>query len=474
MARSPFSELPDGFFGISRATAALLHDGIGKPPDFRSIGEKTYSAFVKGAFRGELCKKRDWRNLPYALWLGSDRGLAKDRSLFERYFRDHLMPAISSRRRPMKWVKPLLFTYINEFTPGDKNFAFFANRLRDTLKNERVSSHPTIRRLHGNLNFFDPDKGPQRTGFSIIESGKSIRAWSEEHDLWLGFSETPFAEHAFKASLNVPPSQRKTLTFVKSVIQWFQIDTGTLRYPHLRPFVANALLLEWPLDKAEFPHDDLKNLLIDFFKRHYGDPTDMRSFKAGNVQLNAGAAENRWRDANPKCPQIIRRWMVGDTLKAFFKILEKTADEIWMYRQKFWLAYYNRGLIDEAWVALGPTAQSYVRREFNDRKLQYADLEGTNAQQSVLLLKMSNIIFCEWSHRGRLRAGKDGAPSVPQLYEDSYWAAQLRFNSMDFNEGLLEDPGLVHFSSQTGGWQDRARNFIRKHLGHNLPLSQVS
>ena len=87
---------------------------------------------------------------------------------------------------------------------------------------------------------------------------------------------------------------------------------------------------------------------------------------------------------------------------------------------------------------------------------------------------MSNIIFCEWSHSGRLRAGKEDAPTIPRLYENAYGGAELRFNSMDFNDGLLDDPGLVHFSSSAGGWQERARNFIRKHLGHNLPLSEVS
>ena len=474
MSGSPFIELPTGFLGIERASAGLLHEGIGKPPDFRSIGEKTFSAFMKRASRGEQCKRRDWRNLPYALWLGQHRGLAGDRNLFDLYFKNHLLPTIGSHRKPIKWIKPLLFTYINEFNKGNREFEYFAKKIRDALTNERVLSHPTIRRLVGNLNFFDPNEGPHKSGQSIIASGKAIREWSEEHDLWAGFSNTPYAEQAFKKSLNVAPSQKKSLNYVRSILQWIQIDHQTIRYPQTRPLVANALLLEWGLDKPELPPDELKNLLIDFFNRHYGDPTKMKSFKSPSIQLNVGSSENRWRDASPKCPKIILRWMAGDTLKAFFKILERTADEIWIYRQRFWLAYYNRGLIDEAWVALGPTAQHYARQEFSARNLHYADLGGTSSQQSVLLLKMSNIIFCEWSHSGRLRAGKEDAPTIPRLYENAYGGAELRFNSMDFNDGLLDDPGLVHFSSSAGGWQERARNFIRKHLGHNLPLSEVS
>jgi hypothetical protein len=45
---------------------------------------------------------------------------------------------------------------------------------------------------------------------------------------------------------------------------------------------------------------------------------------------------------------------------------------------------------------------------------------------------------------------------------------------MDFNDGQTQDPGLIHSHSDIGRWQDRARNFIKKHLGHNVPLSEVT
>ena len=51
---------------------------------------------------------------------------------------------------------------------------------------------------------------------------------------------------------------------------------------------------------------------------------------------------------------------------------------------------------------------------------------------------------------------------------------QLRFPTpLDFNDGLLDDPGLLHLESQLGGWQDTARRFIASHLGIHLALTDL-
>lgn len=469
MQRSPFANVASGFPGITSAAATLLHDGIGKPPDLRSIGDKTYAAFTKGDFKGENCKIKDWRNFPYALWLDQNRGLAGDRKLFDRYYHEHLIPAINTKRRPMRWIKPLIFIYVHDFRPENRDFDYLARRIRDAFKNERILANEKIKGLIDQLNFFDPDEGPRKTGQNIIASDSTIEQWPECYDLWTNFMDSNFAERAFKSALNVAKDLRITKEYIERITIWAVGNNNSsgmdnLRHPSLRPNLANSLLLPWLQEKPIQPPEVIKKSLINFFNNYYGDPVDFKS----------GGNKNRWSDSDPRCPNIILNWMVGDTLKAFFKILEMTADDIWKHRQKFWLAYYDRGLIDEAWVVLGPTAQIRAYREFSDRNLKYGKLQGGASQQSVLLLKMNNMVFCEWSHQGKLRAGIEHRPSIPQLYKGIYDADRLRFDSMDFNDGQNLDPGLIHYSSDSGGWQDRARNFIRKHLGHNLPLSEVS
>jgi hypothetical protein len=73
-----------------------------------------------------------------------------------------------------------------------------------------------------------------------------------------------------------------------------------------------------------------------------------------------------------------------------------------------------------------------------------------------------------------LRAISATAKQAPKLYQTEYELFQLRFpTTLDFNEGQLDDPGLLHYESALGGWQDTARHFIHQHLGIHLALSDL-
>jgi hypothetical protein len=90
------------------------------------------------------------------------------------------------------------------------------------------------------------------------------------------------------------------------------------------------------------------------------------------------------------------------------------------------------------------------------------------------MLRMGHLVFCDWSHQGRLRAISSTAKQAPKLYQTQYELFQLRFPTpLDFNGGLLDDPGLLHLQSELGGWQDTARQFIAQHLGIHLELAEL-
>jgi hypothetical protein len=73
-----------------------------------------------------------------------------------------------------------------------------------------------------------------------------------------------------------------------------------------------------------------------------------------------------------------------------------------------------------------------------------------------------------------LRAIAYNAKQAPKLYQNEYELFQLRFPTpLDFNDGLLDDPGLLHYQSELGGWQDTARRFIDAHLGIHLSLTDL-
>ena len=159
----------------------------------------------------------------------------------------------------------------------------------------------------------------------------------------------------------------------------------------------------------------------------------------------------------------------------FFEILRHTEDDIGPYRRRFWEAYFHAGHILEAWIALGEQAVQELQKIDPAGELSYAKILGKIApNQCVLMLRMGNILFCDWSHQGRLRAIPISSKQAPKLYQAEYELFQLRFPTpLDFNDGRLDDPGLLHFESALGGWQDTARHFIGQQLNIHLSLSDL-
>jgi hypothetical protein len=129
----------------------------------------------------------------------------------------------------------------------------------------------------------------------------------------------------------------------------------------------------------------------------------------------------------------------------------------------------------EAWIALGEQAVQELQKIDPESELSYAKILGKIAPtQCVLMLRMGNLLFCDWSHQGRLRVISATAKQAPKLYQPNYELFQLRFPTpLDFNDGLMDDPGLLHYESALGGWQDKARQFIAQHLGIHLALSDL-
>jgi hypothetical protein len=218
----------------------------------------------------------------------------------------------------------------------------------------------------------------------------------------------------------------------------------------LKSLLAEALLKPW-LDSDPAP--EIKRKIGDFCVEILGDPR----FDAFSW-IRVGAAERA----------VLLRWLTGRTLDAFFDVLRNTADSIWQYRQEFWTRYYREGHITEAWAILGPDAHRYVNRNYRGADLAYGRLVGKSDEaQSVLLMRMGDLIFCEWSHNGKLRVTNIDGPVAPKLYGKSYDSTDLKFASMSFpsNTGHVHDDGLPHYHSDTRWWQTTAATFIAKRLG---------
>ena len=147
-----------------------------------------------------------------------------------------------------------------------------------------------------------------------------------------------------------------------------------------------------------------------------------------------------------------------------------TADSIWKHRQDFWTKYYQHGYIAEAWAVLGRDAERYVQRHYRGVDLAYGRLTGQyDDNQSVLLLKIGDMLFCEWSHNGKLRAINADAKTSPELYKSVYDSSDLRFDSFPFLSSTGQvHLGLPHLHSENRWWQTTAAKFISNKLGIHL------
>ena len=275
-----------------------------------------------------------------------------------------------------------------------------------------------------------------------------------ENFLWPEFINTPLGRHTFISALALGPQLLSSEPTIDRLLTWSRSGLQA-RYPEARIQLADALLTPW---SSRTPPESVKSKLLNYFVKHYNDPR----------LLSAANPGHQWQGVSAKARDVIRKWLTGDTLRGFMRILEDTADQIWTYRQKFWMAYYDAGHIDEAWLVLGDHAAMRARQMFsNQPTMTYGRFTGGAApEQSVLLLKFGGLVFTEWSHNGSLRAFHDNASDAPELYQKLYHGAELRnVVSLDFHDGELQNPQLTHAASSNGHWQRKARDFINRQSG---------
>jgi hypothetical protein len=460
-----FQPLPADFDQLAHAARMRRGNAMGKEPDLRSVGERTYSAF-----QGDSPRQRDWRNLPYALWLSAQRGLHTQPELTQRYFQAMLPQALQTRR-PLRWGRAMLHTYLQQFDPDNALFLQLAYNANHFFADPRVfeplgdTEAHGLQRLLQQLRLLDPLSGPQLVAQDIVRMPPDVplHTWQAHHALTGHFWLNPFARTAFAHALQASEDERMRLPWITRICEWALHDAGLptqrFRYPLLRDEFAWALLSPW---FERTPPMDVQQRLLSELLRILGDP---RHDHAG------------WLGVRKEAMDTASRWLNARTLDAFFDILRHTQDDIGPWRRRFWEAYFHAGHVHEAWIALGEDAEQTLVQQGVAEGLSghYARILGRIApQQSVLMVRMGHLLFCDWSHQGRLRAIPANHKQAPKLYKTQYELFELRFPTpLDFNQGRFDDPGLLHHDSALGGWQTVARDFIAEHLGVNLSLTEL-
>lgn len=459
-----FAALPEAFPKLQALVQRMDAVAVISPPEMETIGRRLRGAYERAKGDGyQSLGVSDLRKLPYAYWLPPEPPLHEIHwPLVQRYWSEALPGAIGSGpRRAKRWLQPLFFAYCENFAPKDDWFLDFAGRLAWHVYRSEGEVAKRMQGLQREVSFFQPTKVAEQLASALITQSMRLDQAMESRLLWPKFVDTPLGSAVLAAALQLEADKLRDWPTVARLLDWVgRLDAPVSKTPHRVPF-ANALLMPWAGHRAL---DTVKARMVEFFVKVYGDPR-----MTGNRHYG-------WRGVSPQALSVILTWLAGDTLRGFMRLLEQTADDIWRFRQKFWMAYYNAGHIQEAWLALGSQAAGIARRmQANAQGLGYGRLEsGSAPNQSVLLLKIGQLVFTEWSHNGSLRAYQDDDSTAPKLYEESYHGTELRdATSLDFHGGMNQNPELRHMNSIGGTWQRKARDFIRMHTGIHLDDREI-
>lgn len=461
-----FAALPFGFPSLDAAIEALSKFSLSPPPALDSIGLRMRKLYAEARADGyQHLSRGALRRLPYALWIEGEPPLTStDFELIRAYWVQHLPAAVRDTRAAKRWLVPLFYVYCHHFRKQEADFQDFAQRIQQAIGAARGPVAERFATMHAEQRWFSPNEVGVHLGKTIALGSGNVRDVLATLELWSGFMEEPICSEAFAGALKAPNdvlSQERVIERMKS---WANADvdgprsTPMLRYAEHRVALADGLVRPWLNQR---PADGIRRGLASFLIKHYGDPRML-------TQVHAG---HRWQGVSSATITTVRRWLVGDTLQGFMRILQLTADVIWRHRERFWMAYYEHGVIEEAWLALGSQAALYAQREFNRSDwAQYGALvSGATSDQSVLFLRIGHMIFMEWSHNGSLRACAYSDADVPAMYLPEYRGEELReVASYDFHNGQNQRPELRHMNSEGGFWQRKARDFIDQHTGVRL------
>lgn len=400
---------------------------------------------------------RIWRRLPLAITGEPGNCILEYKEICEAYWQEKLLNVPRGRLR--RWLRPLVYSYLQKFDSSSSQFRTFYAPIISLLdrSNDLLSSGLNLLK---NIGVFSIDRGPTAFCEHLISSSQSIDEFCESQNLWSDFPSTNFAISSFRALGSLNQKLLRSPLATKNLLSWCGAPRKP-RYPALTRTTAENILLPW---------EDSMPTQAQLFA--------LRSFILENPYLGNPDRQNpNWTGINSSCKEVFKKWMIGQSLDAFFEVLQNTADEIWKYRERFWRTYFSLGAIEDIWLVLGRDAERFIltnRAKYGHLSFGtfYDGSGGVSRNHSLLIIRIGDIEFAEWSHNGSLRARpiqQNGLLYKPNKCNgDDY-----KYDSMDFHDGMNERNQLAHHGSSTGGWQDKARRFIRKNTGINAQLADV-
>ncbi|TCU13746.1 EH signature domain-containing protein [Rhizobium sullae] len=209
---------------------------------------------------------------------------------------------------------------------------------------------------------------------------------------------------------------------------------------------ANAvdkLLEPWTRNQ---PDAALRAHLLDLLMDAYGDPRNHKP--------------EFWSLVSPDSRKVVVRWLAGQSMDALLSIITRvtTKNHMWEPRHRFWKGLYDRGLIEEAWIALSREAISISDELLKNTQnpiysmVSRQTARGERKDTCLLIMRIQRFIILEGSHDYRVHVFDQNDPHAPKFYEEAYDADAMRLPAHDPNTKIHD---------QFGAWRQWVESRIR-------------
>jgi hypothetical protein len=379
-----------------------------------------------------------------------------------------LLPALLRRAQGRSaWLRSLIDAWLRDFDPAQHAFAETGHEIARLLRGTLDPRLQKWAEAHRVFAVFDAGQGPSRIASAVLTGPVAPAMVCAA----VGLDDPVRANGMFfrallMVMLQALPGEFRRHTAAEAWRRAVALldHNGALRFDDIpmAGAVARHALGAWTQGghiHADAPRTAVQADLV----RLIGDP-----------RLQPA----RWQDAGEAATSLMRSWLAASTLEAFFTLIsEMNTGERWEFRREFWRATLRKVAGAEVWIALGSALEQRAKSK-RDLAGSYGHLNGRDSQ-AVMIIRLGDYVFTEWSDVGRLRAYRRGAKECPKLYSKSkteYVAKDMLVpNSLRFpvhptlrKGGQADSQGLVHASAPGGLWQGCAAEFLLQHLGVRL------
>jgi hypothetical protein len=367
------------------------------PEDLDAVSERLNARLENN----EALELRDLRRAPWCIWVSS-KPLSRKPNLVER-----LLAQIAKAERRMVY-RILAAAWFYHFKPDGLCISLVGN----FLGRHAAELGDPWNKAHSSFYIFDPATGPGRIIDVAFRSGLA----PDEILAGIGFRTTlsaiAYREHLYRLGFQryEKGTNNNPMGRLQTVRNWAYAD-GKVRFEVLKTAAVRAALDPFA---DEMPDKGTRDAFLNFVLDLLRDP-----------RSNPG----QWTDC-PKSEAITRRWLTEQSLRQFFEVVDRVAQQNhWSYRFAFWNALYRQQYIEDAWVVFEDEGAATAWKLFG-KNLGFGRFEhGTGFQpgHSVLLLRIRGLTVAEWSHNSPCSIWDETEGGVGlKLYKSWYSASELK------------------------------------------------